>query len=119
MALKPVLIVNVHFNPPTFTIIGPIKETTLQHLQDVLPTSTTTMRGQKKTPPAFAHVAQPAHWSLRLDGQFCDQLGMSQLFLRMLECLEEEGGWVLKDTTGNTLDDDSEAYKFFFLKKST
>eukprot|EP00759_Apiculatamorpha_spiralis_P057061 PhF_6_TR8407/c0_g1_i1/m.13135 len=117
MALKPVLIVNAQFNPPTFSIIGPIKETTLQNLQQTLPASTTTMRGVKKEPPTFVHKPSPDHWMLRLDGQYCDQLGMSQLFLRMLECLEDEGGWVLKDTTALTLEDDSEAYKFFFLKK--
>ena len=117
MALKPVLIVNAHFNPPTFSILGPIKETTLTHLQQTLPTSTTTSRGVKKELPTFKHVSSPDHWTIRLDGMFCDQLGMSQLFLRLLECLEDEGGWVLKDTTGITLDDDSEGYKFFFLKK--
>merc|ERR1719487_518533 len=94
-----------NFNPPTIRIIGPIKETTVEKLNNVFPKMTSTATGTKKAPPKFVHEAQPPHWYVQLVGQYCDQMGQSLLCLALLDALEEEGGWVLKDTNAITMED--------------
>merc|ERR1719352_743049 len=112
----PNLIVNFMFNPPTIRIIGPIKETTVEKLNNVFPKMTSTAAATKKAPPKFVHEAQPPHWHVRLEGQYCDQMGQSLLCLGLLDALEEEGGWVLKDTDA-IQQAHYECLKCFFVKK--
>eukprot|EP01064_Diplonema_japonicum_P000317 TRINITY_DN10216_c1_g1_i1.p1 TRINITY_DN10216_c1_g1~~TRINITY_DN10216_c1_g1_i1.p1 ORF type:complete len:125 (+),score=12.69 TRINITY_DN10216_c1_g1_i1:125-499(+) len=121
---RPNLIVNFMFNPPQVKIIGPIKETTVEKLNSLFPRMTSTAQGTKTAPPKFIHESSPPHWCVRLIGQFCDQLGQSMLCLSLLDALEEEGGWVLKDTNAITMEDTDaiqqttyEVLKFFFVKK--
>eukprot|EP01063_Lacrimia_lanifica_P005782 TRINITY_DN1349_c0_g1_i1.p2 TRINITY_DN1349_c0_g1~~TRINITY_DN1349_c0_g1_i1.p2 ORF type:complete len:125 (+),score=57.02 TRINITY_DN1349_c0_g1_i1:79-453(+) len=121
---RPNLIVNFFFNPPCIRIIGPIKEGTIEKLNNLFPRMTSTASGTKTAPPKFVHEITPAHWHVKLTGQYCDQLGQSMLFLALLDALEEEGGWVLKDTNAITMVDTDaiqqahhEVLKFFFVKK--
>eukprot|EP00659_Diplonema_papillatum_P004804 gene4804-7410_t len=102
---RPNLIVNFLFNPPTIRIVGPIKETTVEKLNQTFPRTTSTAQGTKTAPPKFVHEATPPHWFVKLTGQYCDQLGQSMLCLALLDALEEEGGWVLKDTNAITMED--------------
>ena len=115
------LIVNINFNTPHIKIIGPIRETTIEKLNAVLPTATTSQRSMRAGAPKFNFEPQPPHWNAKLDGQFCDQIGESSLFIAVLDALEEEGGWKLSTTQAITMDDpDTQqqdfytAYKFFF-----
>eukprot|EP01059_Diplonema_ambulator_P028678 TRINITY_DN47568_c0_g1_i1.p1 TRINITY_DN47568_c0_g1~~TRINITY_DN47568_c0_g1_i1.p1 ORF type:complete len:125 (+),score=25.86 TRINITY_DN47568_c0_g1_i1:76-450(+) len=121
---RPNLIVNFQFNPPQVKIIGPIKETTVEKLNTLFPRMTSTAQGTKTAPPKFIHEGYPPHWHVKLTGQYCDQLGQSMLCLSLLDALEEEGGWVLKDTNAITMEDTDaiqqtthEVLKFFFVKK--
>eukprot|EP00758_Cryptobia_borreli_P005062 Tbor_TRINITY_DN4719_c0_g1::TRINITY_DN4719_c0_g1_i1::g.16916::m.16916 len=118
-----ILIVNFHFNYPIIRIIGPIREQTIEKLNEILPHRTTSLRSNRSGNPKFEFVQNPAHWVVRLDNQFCDQVGMSSLFLAVLDALEEEGGWKLATTQGVTMADSEslqqdfyEAYKFFFVR---
>ena len=121
---RPNLIVNFKFNPPTIQIVGPIKEATVEKLNTVFPRMTSTANGTKSPTPKFVHESTPPHWHVKLVGQFCDQLGQSMICLALLDALEEEGGWVLKDTNAITMMDTDaiqqsshEVLKFFFVKK--
>eukprot|EP00756_Hemistasia_phaeocysticola_P003391 Hpha_TRINITY_DN12221_c0_g1::TRINITY_DN12221_c0_g1_i1::g.16889::m.16889 len=120
----PNLVVNFIFNPPTIRIIGPIKETTVETLNQIFPRMTNTSPGTKKAPPKFVHESSPPHWYIQLLGQYCDQLGQSMLYLSLLDALEAEGGWMLKDCNAVTMEDTDaiqqahyECVKFFFVKK--
>eukprot|EP01065_Artemidia_motanka_P042061 TRINITY_DN5570_c0_g1_i1.p1 TRINITY_DN5570_c0_g1~~TRINITY_DN5570_c0_g1_i1.p1 ORF type:complete len:125 (+),score=44.82 TRINITY_DN5570_c0_g1_i1:69-443(+) len=121
---QPNLVVNFHFNPPTIRLIGPIKETTVEKLNQVFPRMTSTAGIGRKAPPRFQLQSSPPHWYLELQGHFCDQLGQSMLYLALLDALEEEGGWILKDCNAITMEDTDvmqqshyESAKFFFVKK--
>lgn len=116
------LIINVTFNPPIIKIVGPCKETTIEKLNSILPRSTTSLRSSRAGVPKFTYSAAPhSHWTVKLDGQFCDQLGESVLFLTILDAIEEEGGWKLVTTQSITQADTEslqqeyfECHKFFF-----
>ena len=117
------LIVNFTFNPPMIKIIGPIKETTVEKLNSVLPKSTTSLRAARLPPPKFSYVSSTNHWTVKLEGQFCDQVGQSALFLAVLDSLEEEGGWKLVTSQAITQADTEslqqdyfECAKFFFAR---
>jgi hypothetical protein len=117
------LIVNFTFNPPQLKIIGPIRETTIEKLNSVLPKQTTSLRSSRAGNPKFEYEQNPAHWKVNLDGQFCDQVGESALFLAVLDALEEEGGWKLTTTQSITQPDQEsqqqdffETHKFFFTR---
>lgn len=121
----PNLVVNFIFNPPTIRIIGPIKETTVEKLSQTIPCKTNTTPSTKKSSdPKFVHESSPPHWYIQLQGQYCDQLGQSMLYMALLDALEDEGGWMLKDCNAVTMEDTDaiqqahyECNKFFFVKK--
>jgi hypothetical protein len=117
------LVVNFTFNPPQVKVIGPVRETTIEKLNSVLPRTTTSLRSSRAGNPKFEYQQNPPHWKVTLDGQFCDQVGESALFLALLDALEEEGGWKLVTTQAITQpDQDShqqdfyETHKFFFSR---
>lgn len=117
------LVVSFTFNPPQIQIVGPIRETTIEKLNQVLPAATTSTRSTRAGNPKFVYQQTPAHWTAKLDGQFCDQVGMSALFLVVLDALEEEGGWKLASSHAITQEDSEslqqdffESYKFFFAR---
>ena len=117
------LVVNFTFNPPVIKVTGPVKESTIERLNAVLPTVTTSRRGDRAGQPKFVFKPAPTHWTVTLDGQFCDQIGESRVMLAILDSLEEEGVWKLASTQATTLPDNeslqqqfSNAYCFFFKR---
>ena len=112
------LIVNLTFNPPYITIVGPIKETTVQKLNQELPLVCTTV-ATNKTKFAFQRKEEPLpHWFGQLRTSFADEeVGQSRITLTLLDSLEEEGGWKLKGSNATNHDIDKVTHKFFFVKK--
>ncbi len=117
------LVVNFSFNPPEIKIVGPIKETTIEKLNAVFHTQTTSIRSSRAGQPKFVYEQNPSHWKVQLDGQFCNQVGESALFLGLFDALEEEGGWKMQTTQaitqpdGESLQQDfNENHKFFFTR---
>ncbi|ORC90517.1 uncharacterized protein TM35_000083150 [Trypanosoma theileri] len=93
------LIVNITFNSPEIRILGPIKEQTIDKLNEVLPNATTSSRSTRFAPPKFQYLSNPNHWYIKLDRQFCDDEGISHLMVLLLDALEEEGVWKLVSAT--------------------
>ena len=111
------LIVNMTFNPPYITIVGPIKETTVQKLNTELPAVCTTV-ATAKTRFEFQRKDDPPHWYGQLRTSFAnEEVGQSRIVLALLDALEEEGGWKLKGSNATNHDIDKVTYKFFFVKK--
>lgn len=117
------LVINMSFNPPTIDVLGPIKESTVDRLNEVIPTSTTSTRSIRNEPPKFEYLANPDHWHIKLDGQFCDTDGVSRMIVLLLDALEEEGDWTLVSSqTSNQRNNTAmqqefvENYKLFFIK---
>lgn len=117
------LIVNISINSPEIRIIGPIRENTIEKLNQVLPMATTSTRSGRAGQPKFQYLSNPNHWYVKLDGQFCDQVGVCALFLVLFDALEEEGGWKMSTTHALTCEhigaqqqDAVEQYKFFFSR---
>jgi len=88
-----------------------------------LPAATTSTRSHRAGNPKFVHESTRNFWRVQLDGQFCDQVGISHLFLLVLDALEEEGGWNLVATQAITVENQGalqqdciEEYKFFFSR---
>lgn len=117
------LIINMSFNPPTLDILGPIKESTIDRLNEVVPHSTTSTRSIRNEPPKFEYLANPDHWHLKLDGQFCDADGISRMMVILLDAVEEEGDWTLVSSQASSAVNNAaiqqtfvENYKMTFLK---
>eukprot|EP00906_Rhabdomonas_costata_P035467 RCo049827 len=92
----PYLIASCTFNPPMVRIMGStLKEETISKLNQKLFQVTTTAATPKKDPPRMQRKENPLHWVITLDGQYCDQLGRSMIFLTVVEALEGED-WKLK-----------------------
>lgn len=110
------LIVNVTCNPPVLSIFGPVKESTIDRLNEVLPNScSTTNTG--KVPFALVRKEEPAHWYGELRTQFASgDIGTSSLFVSLLDALEEEGAWKLRGSTALRDDAEKTTYKFFFVR---
>eukprot|EP00796_Vickermania_ingenoplastis_P001857 gene1857-1136_t len=110
------LIVNITANPPVISIFGPVKESTIDRLNEVIPTScSTTYTG--KIPFSFVHKDEPPHWYAEVKNQFLSEdIGSSQLFIALLDALEEEGAWKLRGCTNVPHDGDKNTYRFFFVK---
>ena len=110
------LIVNFTFNPPFITIVGPVKENTIQKLNAVLPTVCTTTC-TAKTKFAFQRQDNPPHWYGELKTSFAnEEIGQTALVLSLLDSLEEEGGWKLKGSNATNHDVDKVTYKYFFVR---
>eukprot|EP00659_Diplonema_papillatum_P012860 gene12860-19822_t len=93
-AAPPNLIVVMSFNPTIFSLIGPVKASTVEQLNTVLPSACTTSKLGRRDPPTFQKQKQPnsgiEYWEVELRGQFCDQVGVSSVFCKLFDCLEEE-----------------------------
>ncbi|KAF8282481.1 hypothetical protein C3747_226g19c [Trypanosoma cruzi] len=110
------LIINVTCNPPVISILGPVKESTIEKLNDVLPGAcTTTNTG--KVHFAFVRKEEPPHWYGELQTHFASEdIGQSQLFVSLLDAVEEEGMWKLCGSNANVHDYDKATHKFFFVR---
>ena len=61
-------------------------------------------------------MQNPPHWHMEIGQQYCDQLGRSIIFLRLIEALNGEE-WKLKGT--NTVvnpENGKDTTKFFFYR---
>lgn len=117
------LIINMSFNCPEIEILGPVKESTIDRLNHVLPTATTSTRSIRTAEPQFQFLSNPDHWKIKLDGQFCDAAGVSRLMVLLLDALEEEGGWTLVSSQASSSKNATvlqqtfvENYKLFFSR---
>ena len=118
MAVAPALVVNFSFNPPVISIAGPVLESTVAKLSDQLPKLTTNSVRGRRDPPTFAHVATPQpHWLMELPSLFSDELSQLTMILAVLDCLEDEGGWGMRDTLASSADY-IDNYTFFFQKNT-
>ena len=120
MSIPANLIVNITFNPPLVRIIGPVKDTTISKLEQVIPQVCTSAPGQKSQ---IKFVKSESHWEGELPSQYCnEEMGQSQVMLCILDALEDEANWKLKGITGftsNGINHDTykSTYKFFFVQK--
>lgn len=118
MAVAPALIVSMVFDPPRISIVGPVQESTIMKLNELLPNLTTISSAGRRAPPSFKRVeAQIPTWDVELRNLLSDEVSKLAIMVAVLDCLEDEGGWSMRDTHALTHDYD-EAYKFFFTKKS-
>jgi len=122
MAVAPCLIVNVSFNPPVISIVGPVKESTLAKLNDILPRLTTnSVRGRRK-PPTFGpsteyvNVNPPNVAVMDMGSLFADEVAQLSIIVAVLDCLEDEGGWTMTDTHAASYDY-TDHYSLFFTKR--
>ncbi|KAG5508121.1 hypothetical protein GH5_07180 [Leishmania sp. Ghana 2012 LV757] len=109
------LIVNITCNPPVISVFGPVKESTIDRLNETIPNScSTTNTG--KVPFALVRKENPPHWFGGLRTQFASEdIGASMLFISILDALEEEGTWKLRGSS--SMNHDGKAtYKFFFVR---
>jgi len=111
------LVVNITFNPPEIVVIGPVKDTTIQKLEQIVPQVCTTSPGQKGI-GRFQKMDTPPHWFCRLSSHYCnEEMGQTQIMLKVMDCLEDEGGWKLKASNAINHDETKVTYKFFFSQK--
>eukprot|EP00667_Euglena_gracilis_P026017 EG_transcript_30979 len=114
----PNLIVSCAFNPPVLIIMGhTLREETIRRLDARLTQMTTTFPSSKAETAKFELRSDPPHWYSTLDGQYCDQLGRSLVFMTIIEALEAEG-WKLR--ASNTVSDEElvlDISKLFFFKE--
>lgn len=117
------LIINLSFNCPEISIMGPIQESTIDHLNEVLPNSTNSTRSIRTESPKFQFLSNPDHWHIKLDGQFCSTTGVSLLMVILLDALEKEGDWTLVSSqasseysNGASQQEFVEHYKLVFIK---
>ncbi|KAG8346395.1 hypothetical protein TRVL_02785 [Trypanosoma vivax] len=116
------LIINLTFNCPEIRILGPIKEQTIDKLNEVVPNATTTSRSNRAALPRFEYLSNPNHWYIKLDRQYCDEDGKSMLVLLLLDALAEDGAWrlvssfVTKKASGSGPNESSETHTLFLNK---
>ena len=119
MAVPPALVVTLTFDPPKVTIVGPIRQTTIAKLNATLPFLTRNVGSIRRDPPVFTTDQRRAlnNWTLELKTQVTDEPSRIAFTLALLESLEEEGGWKMRDTHAGT-DDFTETYTMFFTNKT-
>eukprot|EP00668_Euglena_longa_P045043 GGOE01060638.1.p1 GENE.GGOE01060638.1~~GGOE01060638.1.p1 ORF type:complete len:138 (-),score=11.97 GGOE01060638.1:155-535(-) len=96
----PNLVVSCRFNPPVIHVLyggggAGLREETIHRLDRTMFQTTTTSMSPKQEPPKFEYVSSPPHWVCKLENQYCDHIGRSNLFLSLIEALESED-WVLQ-----------------------
>jgi hypothetical protein len=118
MAVPPGLVVNFSFNPPVISIAGPVQESTIAKLNELLPRlATNSVRG-RRSPPRFTAQTEPApHVLLDMGTLVADETAQMLMMLSLLDCLEDEGGWGMRDSHAAAYDYQNH-YTFMFTKKS-
>ena len=119
MAVPPALVVTLTFDPPKIAVVGPIRQTTITKLNATLPFLTRNVGSVRRDPPVFVTDSKRAlnNWTLELKSQVTDEPSRIAFMLAVLECLEDEGGWKMRDTHAIT-DDFTETYTMFFTNKT-
>eukprot|EP01063_Lacrimia_lanifica_P023997 TRINITY_DN3193_c0_g2_i3.p1 TRINITY_DN3193_c0_g2~~TRINITY_DN3193_c0_g2_i3.p1 ORF type:complete len:569 (+),score=208.34 TRINITY_DN3193_c0_g2_i3:50-1756(+) len=140
---SPTLFIVTTFNPPEVFIYGPVREGTIDVLNVNIPaafsTATSKVMFGRQVPPIFVKksVKDEAlnytgvhndfgvgghYWHLAAHSQFCDEVGQSYLASIILDTLEKEARWVLRDTNATYLPLSGDSgqkvhYKYFFQKR--
>ena len=118
MAVPPVLVVTMTFDPPVIQLVGPVPEATIAKLNDYLPHLTLNSALGRKSLPKFVRATEPVpHWVMELLGLISDDPSKMAMMLAVLDGLEEEGGWSMHDAHSSN-NEFEEVHKFFFVKKS-
>lgn len=118
MAVPPVLVVSLTFDPPTVDILGPIQETTISKLNDQLPLLCTNSCRGRRRPEGFTRRDTPQpHWHMELRGMIAEIPAKMAILVAILDALEEEGGWGFHDGHALTYEFE-EAHTLFFMRKS-
>jgi hypothetical protein len=118
MAVAPALVANFSFNPPVVSLSGPIAESTVAKLSEQLPRLTTNSVRGRKAPPTFRFLTAPhPHWLLEMPSLVADDISQMTMMLAVLDCLEDEGGWSMRDCHAITADY-VDNYTFMFTKKT-
>lgn len=130
-ALGSMLLIMVTLNPPAITVVGPVKAVTLDRLADRLPNACATVQGGKRDlPPKFerrvllqtlqqqnsitpcvdhCHVMSLLKYHVVEDAYF---------LLMILDIVEMEGGWVLRDGDASVeVDSKTICHKLLFQRK--
>ncbi|KAJ9468310.1 hypothetical protein DIPPA_29994 [Diplonema papillatum] len=137
---SPSLAVVLSFNPPEMAIIGPVREQTVDALAAQLPAVFSTASGRALTsrappqrfvrtgcrPGGLAGLAgserAEEYWHYRANAHFADELAQAFVASLLLDVLEKEGGWVLRDTNAAHVasgEGETKVHaKFFFTKKT-
>eukprot|EP00758_Cryptobia_borreli_P001456 Tbor_TRINITY_DN2258_c0_g1::TRINITY_DN2258_c0_g1_i1::g.2802::m.2802 len=100
MAVPPVLVVTFVFDPPKVIIVGPIANDTIHKLEEMLPLLSHNTGSLRRPPSTFVcdNTLVLRNWSIELIGHVTDEVSRIMIFLAVLECLEEEEGWLMRDT---------------------
>ncbi|AAZ11973.1 paraflagellar rod component, putative [Trypanosoma equiperdum] len=113
----PNLVVTATFSPPAFSIVGsPLREDTIKHMEERIPTVLSTALSRSREPSYFVHSKNPESWKMELSQHFCDELHRAAVSLVIIECLDAEG-WVLR--TSSSSQDTNEGkccIKFYFTR---
>lgn len=118
MAVPPALVVNFSFNPPLVSIAGPVKESTISKLSELLPQLSTNSCHGRRSPPVFVpHDIPVRHYILDMASLMSNEPSKMAMMLAVLDCLEDEGCWTMRDCHA-TLYDYVEHHTFFFTMKS-
>lgn len=118
MAVAPAVIVAFVFNPPQISITGPVQDSTIAKLNLLLPTLTSNSCQGRRKPESFQLTEAPVRqWTVEYRALVCDDIAELSVMLAVLDALEDEGGWSMRDTHAANHDVQSE-YMFFFTRKS-
>ena len=118
MAVAPVLVVSFVFDPPTISLVGQLQENTVAKLNELIPNLTSISAQGRRKPPTFEPKEEPIkHWTVQLRNLVTDEVSRLAIMVAVLDALENEGGWSMRDTHGITHDDEEE-YTMFFTKKN-
>lgn len=112
------MVVNFSFNPPVISIAGPIKESTIAKLNDLLPHLTSNSVRGRRAPPSFVvNEAPTKHYILDMPTLVANEESQMAIMLAVLDCIEDEGCWTMRDCHA-TLYDYIEHHTLFFTMKS-
>lgn len=118
MAVAPVLVVSFVFDPPQIAVVGQLQESTIAKLNDILPNlASINCHGRRKVEQFQVSESPLKHWTVQFRTLVTEEPARIAIMLAVLDALDNEGGWTMRDSTGITHDDEEE-YHMFFTKKN-
>ena len=118
MAVPPVLIVSLEFDPPAIHFVGAVQPATLLKLNDLIPKLTSVGNSRHAAPQFVSYTTPLPRHFLEVRHQMTTEPTRMAMILAVLECLEDEGGWTMRDTHASLAVDSIECHKFFFTKSA-
>jgi hypothetical protein len=121
MAGPSTLMINLRFNPPEIEMLGPVLESTVLKLSALLPRMTSLSHARaRKELPMFQLAGppdRPAHWRLEMPWSVAHEVAQMQMTHAIIECVDEEGVWDMRDSTSFTGPDAVDYTTLIFVKK--